>query len=217
MSLRRSFLPLLLLTLSVDVAWAAPVGTPQDFAALTVRPSGPEELDLTTGVTTLPQGGEISYREEGVTLVGSFIRYLEGDFIEVETAVVRGEFGMLEAPSLRFEFASQRLRAARGATFVGEALKLGANTTEIDLKGDVAVLSGGVTSTDPELSGEGALVDLTGQQALLVGPYRYQDGPFVLRGDKGALLALRWDAAGVLSAETVVPAALQARFAPYLP
>ena len=213
MSLRRFFLPLFLLS----AAWAAPVGTPQDFAALTVRPSGPEELDLTTGVTTLPQGGEIGYREEGVTLTGSFIRYLEGDFIEVETAVVRGEFGTLTSPSLRFEFASQRLRASQGATFVGEALALGADTVEIDLKGDVAVLSGGVTSTTPELSGEGALVDLTGRQALLVGPYRYQDGPFALRGDKGALLALRWDAAGVLSAETEVPAALQARFAPYLP
>lgn len=217
MSLRRSFLPLLLLALSVAVAWAAPVGSPQDFAALTVRPSGPEELDLTTGVTTLPQGGEISYREEGVTLVGSFIRYLEGDFIEVETAVVRGDFGTLTSPSLRFEFASQRLRAAQGATFVGEALGLGADTIEIDLKGDVAVLSGGVTSTTPELSGEEVLVDLSGRQALLVGPYRYQDGLFALRGDAGKLLALTWDAAGALSAETQVPAAVRLRFAPFLP
>ena len=34
-------------------AQSGAIGTPQDFAALTIRPSGPEELDLATGVTTL--------------------------------------------------------------------------------------------------------------------------------------------------------------------
>lgn len=217
MRLRFRRLRVLALLVLAPLALAAPVGGPQDFAALSVRADGPEELDLATGVTTLPQGGEIVYRAEDVRLTGSFIRYLEGDFIEVRDAVVQGAFGTLEAPELRFEVGPQRLRAAQGATFVGNALELGADTIELDLQGDTAVLSGGVTSTAPELSGAQALVDMAAPQALLVGPYTYRDGPVALRGGVGELLALRWDAAGALSAETQVPAALRARFADRLP
>lgn len=204
------------LTLSLSSAWGSPVGTPQDFAALSVRPNGPEELDLATGITTLPEGGEIVYRTEGVTLTGSYIRFLEGDFIEVRGALVTGTFGVLEAPELRFEIEPQRL-VAQDATFVSEAVELRAATAELELERGVAVLSGGVTSTDPELGGERALVDLTGQQALLVGPYTFKDGPVALRGDAGELLALRWDAAGAFSAETQIPAVLKMRFADRLP
>lgn len=96
-------MPLLVLSF----ASAAPVGTDADFAALTVRPNGPEELDLATGVTTLPEGGEIVYRAENVRLTGGFIRFLEGDFIEAREAVVAGAFGSLEAPELRFEVPTQ--------------------------------------------------------------------------------------------------------------
>ena len=119
MPVRRFFLTLSLAL--PGLTHAAPVGDSQDFAALPIRPAGPEELDLETGVTTLPEGGEIVYRQEGVTLRGSFIRYLEGDFIEVQTAVVEGEFGLLTAPQLCFDVAAQTLQAEDGATFEGEA------------------------------------------------------------------------------------------------
>ena len=211
---------LLALMLPLTTVWGLSVGTAQstgqDFAALSVRPNGPEEFDLATGITTLPEGGEISYRAQDVTLVGDYIRFLEGDFIEVRGATVTGTFGVLEAPELRFEVEPQRL-LARDATFVGEAVELSAATAELELKEDVAVLSGGVTSTEPLLSSERALVDLTGQQALLVGPYTFEDGPVALRGDAGKLLALRWDAAGALRAETQIPPVLKMRFADRLP
>jgi hypothetical protein len=208
-------LPVALLIFSF--ASASPVGTDADFAALTVRPNGPEELDLATGVTTLPEGGEIVYRTENVTLTGSFIRFLEGDFIEVEEAVVAGAFGTLKAPELRFEVAAQTLRAAQGATYSGEELELMADTITLNVEADLAVLDGGVSSHSPDLSGARALIDLAAHQAMLVGPYTFADGPVTLRGDAGELLALRWDAAGALSAQTEVPAALRARFAEQLP
>jgi hypothetical protein len=210
-------MPLLTPFLLLSFALAAPVGTETDFAALTVRPNGPEELDVATGVTTLPEGGEIVYRAEDVRLTGSFIRFLEGDFIEVEEAVVEGAFGTLKAPELRFEVPTQTLRAAQGATFSGEALELMADTITLNVETDLAVLDGGVSSRSPDLSGARALIDLAAQQALLVGPYTFADGPVTLRGDAGELLALRWDAAGALSARTEVPAALRARFAELLP
>lgn len=207
------FTPFLMLSFTL----AAPVGTDADFAALTVRPNGPEELDLATGVTTLPEGGEIVYRAENVRLTGGFIRFLEGDFIEVEEAVVEGAFGTLEAPELRFEVPTQALRAAQGATYSGEALELVADTITLNVETELAVLEGGVSSRSPDLNSERALIDLAAQQAVLVGPYTFADGPVTLRGDAGELLALRWDAAGALSAQTEVPAALRARFAEQLP
>lgn len=214
MPVRRIFFALLLAL--PGLTHAGPVGDQQDFAALTIRPNGPEELDLETGVTTLPEGGEISYREEGVTLRGSFIRYLEGDFIEVEEAVVEGEFGTLAAPQLRFDVAAQTLQADRGATFSG-ALELSADALSLNLQDDTAELTGNVRSTDPELSGARALVDLTGSAGVLVGPYEYQEGPVGLSGADGKLLALSWDEDGAVSAETELPAVLQERFAGRLP
>ena len=199
-----------------DTQTKTQVGSPQDFAALTIRPSGPEELDLTTGVTTLPQGGEIGYRAENVTLKGNFIRYLEGDFVEVRGATVMGDFGHLRAPQLRFDVGAQTLEAKGGATFSGEALELTAATLLLDLESDTAVLEGDVTSETPELTAQRVLVDLTGSQGLLVGPYTYQNGPIGLKGGADKLLALSWDVSGALSADSQVPAALQARFAAYL-
>ncbi len=209
------FLPIYVAPVNAQVG--SQVGSPQDFAALTIRPSGPEELDLATGVTTLPQGGEIAYRNEGVTLSGAFIRYLEGDFIEVEEASVAGDFGLLRAPRLRFDVVAQTLQAEGGAVFSGEALELSADTLSLDLQNDVAALGGNVTSKSPELTGERALIDLAEPRGLLVGPYRYQNGPVGLTGAAGELLALSWDGAGALSANSQVPVALQTRFAAYLP
>ncbi len=210
----RLFLAVALLS---GMAWATPVGNPADFAALTIRPNGPEELDLTTGVTTLPKGGTVSYRDEGVTLSGSFIRYLEGQFIEVQGATVAGVFGTLGAPTLRFDVATQRLEAARGATFKGDALALDAETITLNLSDDIAVLEGGVSSQKPNLTGQTVLVDTTGRQALLIGPYAFQNGPVTLKGDAGERLTLLWDDEGAVSAQTTLAPEVQARFASYLP
>lgn len=215
MPVRRIFVALLLVL--SGLAYAAPVGDPQDFAALTIRPNGPEQLDLETGVTTLPEGGEIVYRQESVTLRGSFIRYLEGSFVEVEEAIVEGEFGTLTAPQLRFDVAAQTLVAESGATFAGEALSLSADALTLNLADDTAELTGNVQSSDPELVSARALVDLTGSAGVLVGPYEYQEGPVGLSGAEGKLLSLSWDDVGAVSAETELPAALQERFAGRLP
>ena len=219
MPVRRIFVALSLAIPLVlpGLAYAAPVGDSQDFAALTIRPTGPEQLDLETGVTTLPEGGEIVYRQESVTLRGSFIRYLEGSFVEVEEAVVEGEFGTLTASQLRFDVAAQTLQADSGATFTGEALSMSADALTLNLADDTADLIGNVQSSDPELVSSRALVDLTGSAGVLVGPYEYQEGPVGLSGAEGKLLSLSWDDVGAVSAETELPAALQERFAGRLP
>jgi hypothetical protein len=216
MKSRRLIFMLVASALALPLAGAAPVGNPADFAALTIRPNGPEELDLATGVTTLPEGGTVSYKDEGVTLSGTFIRYLEGEFIEIEGATVEGVFGSLSAPQLRFVVASQRLEAVAGARFKGEALELEAKTITLHLEDDIAVLAGGVLSREPDLTSERAVVDTAANQALLIGPYRFQNGPVTLRGEAGKQLALTWDEAGAVSAGTAIAPDVQSRFAPYL-
>ena len=216
MSLRRFSCLTLLLATSCAFA-AAPVGNPADFAALTIRPNGSEAFDLATGVTTLPEGGTIGYKNENVTLAGAVIRYAEGDFIEIEKATVEGTFGALKAPALRFDVASQQLTASSGATFEGPALALSAATVELNLNDDIAVLKGKVSSRDPDLTSSTALVDTRGRHALLVGPYEFHNGPVVLRGDAGEQLALSWSEQGDVSASTKIAPEVQARFASYLP
>ncbi|ADI14134.1 hypothetical protein [Truepera radiovictrix] len=237
MRLRRSLLrglwlyaALSALSLAAPAEPRAPLGTEADFAALSVRPYGAQDLDLATGITTLPDGGELSLRDLEVTLAGSFVRFLEGDFVEVAGATVTGAFGRLEAPALHFEVASQTLRAEGGVRFEsapeGDAegtpesasestVTLAAETATVFLEQDVAVLEGEVTSSAPALSGARAFVDLAAPQALLVGPYTYQEGPVTLRGAAGETLALSWDEAGAVSADTEVPPALLERFAPH--
>lgn len=218
MSLRRFLVGSLgMLVSALLLMAAAPVGSPADFAALTIRPQGSEAFDLATGITTLPEGGTVAYKDEGVTLEGEFIRYREGEFIEIEKASVTGAFGTLSSPALRFDVATQLLTASAGAAFEGPALKLEADIVKLTLNDDIAVLKGNVTSQSPELASEQVLVDTTGQQALLIGPYAFHNGPVVLRGNAGKTLALTWDDKGNTSAETSLPPTVQERFAAHLP
>jgi len=212
----RAFLLALLLP-ALALAQEDALGTEADFAALSIQARGPQTFDLSTGITTLPEGGVIRDRREDVTLEGSFIRYREGDFIEVRGATVRGAFGSVRAPELRFEVGPQTLQARSDVRFESLDFGMRAERLTLDLESDVAVAEGGVRSETPALEGARALVDMRTQQALLVGPYTYQDGPITLRGAPGELLALRWNESGEVSAETEVTPALRERFRAYLP
>lgn len=218
MDFRRLWgVPLAVLAPVLLLMAAAPLGSPADFAALTIRPNGSEAFDLATGITTLNEGGTVAYRDEGVTLEGSFIRYREGEFIEIERASVTGAFGALRAPALRFDVPTQLLTASKGAAFDGPALTLEADTVELNLNDDIAVLEGSVTSRTPDLESAQVLVDTLGQRAVLVGPYTFNNGPVVLRGNAGKTLALTWNDGGDVSAETTLSPEVQERFAAYLP
>lgn len=192
---------------------AVPIGTAADFAALKIEPRGGEELDATTGVVTLPQGGTVQYKDEDVKVDAGKLRYLDGKFIEAKDATVSGAFGTITAPALRFDVAAQALKATRGATFkaASEGLMLAADAITVDLKEDTAYLAGNVSSSDPELKAEGAAVDLRQPWALLKAPYTFKNGPLSLSGEGGKTLALVWSAQGDVEAQTKPSAALAAR------
>ena len=175
-------------------------------------------MDLATGVTTLPQGGEIVDEESGVTLSGSLVTYKEGDYVEVTDGEVTGGFGFLAAPTVRLDLTEQTLGATGGVTFEGEGLALRSDTLTLYLEPDIAVAAGGLTSETPALQAAALLVDLQQNAALVVGPYRYENGPLVLQSEAADLLGLAWGATETdFEASTAIDPALQTRLEPYLP
>ena len=188
------------------------------FAALQITPYGDQTVDLATGVTTLPQGGEIVDQESGVTLSGSLVTYKEGDYVEVTDAEVAGEFGSLTAPTVRLDTNAQTLEATGGVGFEGEGLALRSHTLVLYLEPDIAVAAGGLVSETPALEAAALLVDLQQNAALVVGPYRYENGPLTLQSEAKDFLSLTWGAEETdFEASSTVDPALYTRLEPYLP
>lgn len=153
----------------------------ETFAALTIHPFGAQRLDIVTGVTTLVDGGEIIVADSGVTLQAAFIRYVEGDFIETAEAEVSGRFGTLKAQALRIDLSEQLIIADQTFLITPDGLELRADRLELYLEKNIALLTGEVTSAVPAFSAAELAVVLSEQRALLVSPYRYEDGLFVLQ------------------------------------
>lgn len=202
------------LLLILSAAWA---GT---FAALTITPHGPQQLDIVTGVTTLPDGGEVVVAELELTLSARYIRYLDGEFIETREAELAGPFGRLVAEQLYVDLLQQRITASVANLETDDGLALQAGELILDLESQIAHFSGGVSGTAPAFEAAELWVALRERQALLVSPYRYQDGPLTLQQPApGALLQLVQQAGEgppSFDASTAVDQKLLALFAPYL-
>ena len=208
----------------IGVLAVAPVASgqasePEPFAGLTVTPAGGEVFDISTGMTTLPDGGEVVDAATDIRLVAPFIRMQEGAWLEARAPVVQGKFGELSATELAFDLDSLVLEAEGPLRLVREGLVLEAQRARYI--GDEEL----VAFTDPTSEGAGfsaaqILLDPNTGHALLVGPYRYEDGLFTLSSDEpGALLALTWsvvDDVGGYDASTDIPEGLLTRFAPLL-
>jgi len=124
----------------------------------------------------------------------------------------------LSAPSISLDIAQQSLSASGGVVFRSPELMLSAEQLQIDLVRGHAVLSGVVSTTAPLLEAATLVVASDLGAALLVGPYRYQDGPLVLSSSEpGDLLELRWitgDEGLSFAVSTDISAELLARYKP---
>jgi hypothetical protein len=181
----------------VFVLLLSPLGFAESFAALTVTPFGQQQFDIATGISTLAAGGQIIDKETNLKLEASFVRYLEGGFIEATGSTVMGKFGTLTAESLYVDVAAQSISASGELHFLYSNLNLTANALNIYLTPDVAVLEGNVQSANPNFSVNKLVIYLKTQQALLVSPYVYQNGPLTLQQDAaGELLQLLPEGSG---------------------
>lgn len=206
------------------LAWAAAAGTPAaadatgtPFAALTVTPHGAQRYDISTGVTTLPDGGTVVDQDTGVRLDAAHLSYLEGVRIDARGVSVSGAFGTLTADSVHIDVKRGVLTASGHLALTRQGLRVSAAKLTYDANSKVADFGGPVTGTSPNFTAGRLLLDADSGNVLLLGDYRYDSGPFTLQAPKGGgRLELRLhqvDGAPVYDASTQISPQLLARFA----
>lgn len=190
------------------------------FAALSINSAGPQVMDITTGITTLPQGGSVVDRDTGVSLAAAHISYLDGAFIEAIDVTVDGAFGSLWADSVRIEMADSLLTASGNLRLERDGLTVTAAGLHYFAVSAIAVFEGGVTGSDPAFSAERVLLDVISGDVLLVGSYTFNSGLFTMTSPtEGGRLELRLhEVDGVITydAATDVSQELLQRFSAHL-
>lgn len=214
--LLRTMLAALLLPLFVPTVGLAN----KPFAALTVEAKGRQQYDITTGVTTMPDGGVITDQATGVHLVAESIVYLAGAYVEASGASVEGSFGRVTAGLLHLDLVSGVLSASGELQLEREGLLVTAAALSYDATSEVAEFSGGVTSSDPEFRADRVLLDVRTGDVLLTGEYDFHDALFTMVSPEGGgRLELRFvlvDGEARYDAATEIRPELLERFAYYL-
>src|SRR5690606_29666320 len=141
--------------------------------ALEVRSNGRQIIDITTGVTTLPDGGSVVDKQTGVSFVAGHISYLDGAFIEASAVQLEGAFGVLSADVVRIDIAGSSLLAAGALTLRREGPEVVATELRYLALTEVAVFEGGVTGNEPRFSAERVLLDVRTGDVLLDGRYSF--------------------------------------------
>lgn len=190
------------------------------FAALSINSAGPQVIDITTGITTLPQGGSVIDRDTGVSFDAAHIRYLDGAFIEATDVTVDGAFGSLKADSVRIEMADSLLTASGNLRLERDGLIVVAAGLRYYALSAIAVFDGGVTGSEPAFNAERVLLDVVSGDVLLVGSYSFSSGLFTMTSPTdGGRLELRLhevDGVIVYNAATDVSPELLQRFSAHL-
>ncbi|MDZ7707492.1 MAG: hypothetical protein U5J97_06275 [Trueperaceae bacterium] len=133
----------------------------------------------------------ITDTETGLRLDAGFVRYREGAFIEARDATADTADGSLVAPELRIDVPTLIATAPAGVRYVRDGLELVAASAELRF-GPELVRFEHPTGASLDLEARALLLDLRTGDALLLGPYRFQDGPFILSDDReDAVLQLR--------------------------
>lgn len=209
---------LLVLLLCLGSTALANDGAP--FAALEVRSSGPQVIDITTGITTLPEGGSVVDKQTGVSFTAGHIAYLDGTFIEATGVLLEGAFGVLAADVVRIDITTSSLLAKGSLTLRREGLEVLANELRYFAEQEVAVFEGGVTGTEPKFEAERVLLDVRTGDVLLDGRYSFDGDLFTMTSpEQGGMLELRLVELGEIvtySAASEVSQSLLERFRAYL-
>lgn len=173
-------------------AQGAPAGVADAAAVadLSIVAYGAQRLDLASGRTVLEDGGEVVDRRSGVRLTAAWIAYAEGVDLLARDVRLAGDLGTVAADEVTIDLASGRLAATGGVRWSREGLEVRGDALWFDAAEAVAGLLGGVVADEPAAAAAEAWVDLQDGRALLIGPYRYADGPLVLTGDADARLQL---------------------------
>ena len=189
------------------------------FASLTITPNGDSQLDITTGITTLPQGGTIVDKSRGITLTASFIEYKDDTFVKAQTAHAEGFFGLLNTPEFYLDTTQNIITASGGITLGQDGLSLSANNLTLYLANGIAVLSGNVNNQAPSFQAATLVLRIGAGYALLVSPFNYQD--ILSKDEAGSLVQLNQtkeaDGSFTYSISATPDEAVQVELSPYIP
>ena len=184
------------------------------FAGFEVKPRGNSELDIGTGIYTLPTGGTITDNKSGLVLEARYIQYRDGDFIRAREATLKSREGDFSAASLEYQQKPDTLRM-NGVRFGSKQFKGITAQQGLLFKEDVLVLKGEVRSSDPLLEAGLLVVDTSKDQALVLGAFTFRDGATTLRGNRpDSTLLLNFEG-GKVRAITRVPPEVFNRLRPY--
>lgn len=183
------------------------------FAGFEVRPKGNSELDVGTGIYTLPSGGTIIDNKSGLVLEARYIQYKDGEFIRAQGANLKAKEGDFSASSLEYLKKPDTLRMT-GVRFSSKEFKALTAQQGLLLE-DVLVLKGQVRSSKPALEASTLVVDTARSQALVLGSFSFRDGATTLRGNRPDSTLLLTFTGDKLRASTRVPADIFNRLRPY--
>lgn len=192
-------------------------GSAVTFGGLNVTPRGPQNLNLETGVTDLPQGGTVSDARSGLRLTAARLQLNPGGRLVAQGAILTTrQGGTLRAPNLTYDPGRSTVTASGGVTYGDARLKnLTAGQMVIHLKTGFVSALGDVRAQSPALSGAALAFDLRTAQAALSGPYRLNAGAGQAQGSAGDHLLLTFGGNRLLRTARPDGANL-ARFTPYL-
>lgn len=184
------------------------------FASFSVEPFGAQRFNLDTGVTVLPQGGVLTDNQNGLRLRTAYAEYKEGSFIRAREAELISGKEVFRAQTLEQDIPKQEARFT-GLTFSNPDFQgLKADRALALFEPELVVLKGQVTAQKPKLSAETLVVDLKARQALILGPFTYQEGRATLKGQRpDSRLYLRFQGGQVQATTRIPQEAL--RLAPY--
>lgn len=184
------------------------------FSSFSVE-SGEQELDLGTGVTTMPRGGVLVDNKNNLRLEGSYIQFKQEEFIRARNATLRGSDGIFSAASLEYLFRGEQLRLS-GVRYSSSNVKGLTSASGLGLLAEnVVVLKGSVRSQDPQLEADTLVIDTARSQALVLGSFSYKDGQSSFRGQRDDSILLIDFKGSRTTATTKVPADVLSRLRPY--
>lgn len=206
--------------LLLTAAAAQPQGEEQPFAALVITSHGRQTIDITTGLTTLPDGGKLTDTKTGVEVSAEVIQYLDGAYIEAAGVSVTGAFGDFSADALHIDVVGSVLTASGELELDRDGLLITAGLLRYHALEQVIVFEGGVQGSEPAFAADRVLLDAVTGDVLLDGRYTFVGDLFTMRSpEAGGQLQLVLSRKGeqhVYGAATEVSPALLERFRAYL-
>ncbi len=150
----------------------------------------PEQTIDSDGNTILPKGGTITDNKHGYSIVASYMRFKDAEFLEAKNALLKNNSGQsIKSPSISHHFKEDKMILAGPLEFNNKEVQgLSAGRAVAFVDAGKLVALGGVRATSPAFAADSIVFDSKSKEALLVGNYSYAKKGLQGKGAKAVLL-----------------------------